>query len=132
MATYEDLSDYTYQPTERLLLNVGWLGANVSFATGPTDPSFVRRLLVLADNQQNIMRGVHYCEFCDEESPIRLSAPVERGWVSLGMGEIHVPGQDGTVFAAPSLIIHYITDHDYQPPREFQDAVYSAVDECQL
>jgi hypothetical protein len=75
------------------------------------------------------MRGVHYCEFCDAESPIRLPAPVSRGWVSLGMGEIHVPGQHGVVFAAPSLIIHYISAHDYQPPRDFRNSVLLAAED---
>jgi hypothetical protein len=110
------------------MVNVGWLGDGVAFETGGADSDVVDELLRLADYQQNVMRGVHYCDFCDEESPIRLVAPVPRGWVSLGMGEIHVRGDGGTVFAAPSLIIHYITVHDYRPPREFQDAVRAAAD----
>jgi hypothetical protein len=89
----------------------------------------IDRLLVLADDQQNIMRGVHDCEFCDEESPVRLLATRARlGWVSLGMGELHARGEDGVLYSAPSLVIHYILRHCYLPPAAFQAAVLATVE----
>ena len=127
MATFPDLTMYTYGPSDEPMVNVGWLGSESEFETGATYPGVVGALLVLAADQQNVMRGVHYCEFCDEESPIRLPAPVERGWVSLGMGEIHVRGRDGTLYSAPSLVIHYISSHGYSPPVDFQLAALDAV-----
>ena len=36
---------------------------------------------------------------------------------------MRVWGKDGNVYAAPSLIFHYILQHGYQPPQEFIDAV---------
>jgi hypothetical protein len=126
MATFPDLTSYTYLPSVEPMMNIGWLGSGSVFERGATLPGVWEALLVLAAEQQNVMRGVHYCEFCDEESPIRLSAPTDRGWVSLGMGEIHVRGYDGTLYAAPSLVIHYISAHCYRPPHGFQAAVLAA------
>ncbi|HPQ85419.1 MAG: hypothetical protein R2694_16780 [Ilumatobacteraceae bacterium] len=127
MATFPDLTMYTYGPSDEPMVNVGWLGSEADFERGATYPGVVAALLVLAADQRNLMRGVHYCEFCEEESPIRLPSPVERGWVSLGMGEIHVRGRDGTLYSAPSLVIHYISVHGYRPPDAFQLAVLDAV-----
>jgi hypothetical protein len=96
MASYDDLTLYTYGTSAEPMLNVGWLGAGSAFATGDTPPEVVDGLLVLADSQQNIMRGLHDCELCDQESPVRLPAPrARRGWVSLGTGELHARGEGG-------------------------------------
>lgn len=110
------------------MLNIGWLGTDSEYTRGPVASELVEALISLAADQKNIMRGVHYCDFCGEESPLRLPAPNTRGFVSLGMGEIHVRGQSGVVFAAPSLVIHYITSHGYCPPQIFQQAVLAGFD----
>ena len=128
MAYYDDLSEYVYAPTETPMVNVGWLAAGHFFPRAKASRLFVADLLFLADRQQNIMRGVHDCEFCDQESPLRMTAPVERGWVSLGMGEIHVAGREGRVYAAPSLIVHYVDAHGYEPPADFVEAVELAAE----
>jgi hypothetical protein len=39
--------------------------------------------------------------------------------VWLGSAEIRVQGADGTLYAAPNLVIHYMTAHHYCPPEEF-------------
>lgn len=127
MATFSDLTTYTYASSEEPMVNIGWLGAGANFERGATMPGVLEALVLMAADQRNLMRGVHYCEFCDEESPIRLPAPVERGWVSLGMGEIHVRGRDGTLYSTPSLVIHYISVHGYRPPQTFQIAVLDAL-----
>lgn len=120
MATFKDLTPYTYSECDQPLLNIGWLGAGTEFQLGAVASGVVDALLLLAVDQRHITRGVHNCELCDEESPIRIDAPVPRGWVSLGMGELHVPGRSGQVYAAPSLVIHYIIEHGYCPPDDFQ------------
>ncbi len=50
---------------------------------------------------------------------------VDQGGCShlLGAAEIHVDGGGGAAFAAPSLIVHYVTEHEYLPPVEFREAV---------
>jgi hypothetical protein len=40
-----------------------------------------------------------------------------------GSAEIIVPGRDGKVYRAPTLIGHYVGRHRYRPPREFVEAV---------
>ena len=42
--------------------------------------------------------------------------------VTLGRDNVYIP-TDGRVFVAPSLVIHYIDAHHYQPPDDFQAAV---------
>jgi hypothetical protein len=41
----------------------------------------------------------------------------------LGDAEIRVVGKDGTWLIAPTLVLHYVTEHAYRPPAEFIDAV---------
>ena len=120
MAEFQDLSVYEYSPSDKAMVNVGWLGHDYGFPTGHPADEVVEQLIIRAAEQVNVMRGTHDCPFCDEESPIRILSPlVPKGWVSLGMGEIHVQGLNRVVFAAPTLVIHYITAHQYLPPEPF-------------
>jgi len=126
MTHFDDLSPYSYQPSESPMKNVGWLGAGASFPTGSTPARARDELLRISSEAlpKNIMRGVHDCEFCEVESPIRLETPYnERGWASIGMGEFHVQAKDGTIYSAPTLILHYIDEHNYLPPDGFIDAL---------
>jgi hypothetical protein len=43
--------------------------------------------------------------------------------LALGDAEIRVGGENGIVYAAPTLICHYIHEHGYRPPDEFLAAV---------
>lgn len=58
---------------------------------------------------------------CRRTFPLR----VNRAGVSplLGTAEIHVTDARGHVFAASTLVIHYIIEHSYAPPMVFQDAL---------
>lgn len=123
MTYYEDLSTYSYLPDQPEMLNVGWLDRSHEFATGSTPGEVVDELLRLAEDPKNTLRGLHDCHFCDVESPIRLPLPGTNRSVALGTGEIHVASVDGTVFAVPSLVVHYIMAHRYCPPDSFIDAV---------
>lgn len=123
MTYYPDLSRYEYSDSERAMLNVGWLDRSHLFPVGQVSDAFIRGLIVCADDLDHIMRGMHYCDFCDEESPLQIPAPTESGFVWLGMGEIHIDDLDGRVYSAPSLIVHYVVEHGYYPPEEFQAAV---------
>lgn len=40
-----------------------------------------------------------------------------------GHTEIRIPTGTGTMFAAPSLLWHYVTNHRYRPPDEVIEAV---------
>jgi hypothetical protein len=123
---FEDLSPYQYGgPVEPGVLNVGWLDADHPFEVGGVDESLVARLIRLAGSStRNVYRGWHNCELCDIESPIVLpcsDAPSGKVW--LGHSEILVPAPGGGAYAAPTLLIHCISNHQYQPPAEFVAAV---------
>jgi hypothetical protein len=106
------------------MLNVGWLSREEAFETGGIDEGIWDELVRLASDPINIMRGLHDCEFCDIESPVRiLSDYSTKGFISLGTGEIRVKDESGRCYAAPTLILHYILAHSYLPPEGFFQAV---------
>ena len=43
--------------------------------------------------------------------------------ISVGNGEIHIPGPHGVTFVAPTLIYHYVKAHQYVPPADFINSV---------
>jgi hypothetical protein len=105
------------------MLNVGWLEKGHEFPTGQLDAAERDALVDLAVHSENVMRGLHDCEFCDVESPIvavRTDGRGERAF--LGTGEVHLKGEEST-YASPTLIIHYIDAHGYLPPPEFRNAL---------
>src|SRR5262249_40137451 len=108
------------------VLNVGWLSKEHSFPQGPPDSRFVDALRRLVARPVNLFRGLHVCEFCPQ-GPRKL-LPGGIPWFeplpgTEGNGEVRVTSADGTTFVAPVLILHYVTDHNYSPPRQFVDAV---------
>lgn len=121
---YPDLSPYEYSDGASDLLNVGRLGtAGVGYAKGAVPPHIRDRLVRLAREPANVMRGLHHCELCDAESPVIVTVSDEPDAVAcLGSGEIHVSSAT-RVYAAPTLIVHYIDAHEYLPPYEFLEAV---------
>lgn len=118
MAYFPDLSPYEYGDYHEPMLNVGWLSSQYPFEQGNVSAEVIAILLLLAEKPLNVMRGLHYCDFCDKESPIRVPAPTPKGFVSLGTGELHVR-RDRVLYSAPTMIVHYILDHDYKPPVGF-------------
>ncbi|GII86531.1 hypothetical protein Ssi03_45210 [Sphaerisporangium siamense] len=133
MTEYSDLSPYTYwedsgcgstpNPTPTML-NIGWLGRNQQFNTGPCPPEVLEVLHRLAAEPKNVMRGLHYCEFCDVESPIKIpSSGNKKGFAWLGTGEIHIATTGNVTYVAPTLAIHYMEAHSYSPPIQFIEAV---------
>ncbi|MEV4318829.1 hypothetical protein [Actinocrispum sp. NPDC049592] len=121
MAVYEDLSPYEYLPVDHqgAIVNVGWLGKGTPYPSGPVPPGFRDALVRTASGYQtHATRGFHKCPFCG----IRRATTAEPVPLLLGHAEFHIPG-DQVTYAAPTLVIHYIDEHDYQPPQEFIDAV---------
>jgi hypothetical protein len=128
---FPDLSRYEYYEYEGQApaLNVGWLDIAHPFTSRAVPQGFVECLRALARKPTNQMRGFHVCEFCDfgsiTPSVDEAKAKYQR-WLeadALGSAEIRVVGQGGTVYAAPTLICHYVAVHGYQPPQEFIEAV---------
>lgn len=125
MTAYEDLSPYTYTEGQPAMLNVGWLGARLSFVTGECEPGVRDALVCMAARPSNVMRGLHDCHLCDQESPIAVPySAAPKGVIYLGTGEIRVP-YGRAIYVAPTLIIHYIDVHSYLPPEAFRRATVS-------
>jgi hypothetical protein len=126
VAFFPDLSEYSYSPTDKHMLNIGWLGRGESFSTGSIDGDAWDELVRLATDPVNVMRGLHDCEFCDVESPVGVpSGYAPKGFAWLGTGEIRVEGLNEACYAAPTLLLHYIKAHYYLPPSEFIQAVHT-------
>lgn len=123
MTYYPDLSPYEYGPDPVGACNVGWLDEDYPFPTGPTTTAFHERLLVHCRFEFTVLHalGFHDCQFCSSPEPW-VKVPWGDEQISLGNGEIRVIGTD-VVYAAPTLIHHYVVDHNYQPPEEFVEAV---------
>ncbi|GAA0494323.1 hypothetical protein [Streptomyces olivaceiscleroticus] len=126
MTYYPDLSRYSYDQSSRDMLNVGWLSAEHGYRKGLVDERVVEALSILCASYENQMRGIHHCEFCDADRPFVFGGPAGDTKVLLGSAEIRVEGENGTCYAAPNLVLHYITEHQYCLPEEFCQAAVRA------
>jgi hypothetical protein len=125
---FPDLTPYQYccPEFEADILNIGWLGGDQPFSQGMQNESFVAALKKLVSSPVNLSRGSHLCEFCPKpptilsKGGIPMLAPLPG---TTGNGEIRVKATDGTIYVAPVLILHYVTEHGYLPPQKFIDAV---------
>jgi hypothetical protein len=116
MTYFADLTPYKYTgEDEHQALNVGWLGWWHRFPKEETAAEFRQRLAAICSRPIGLSGAVHTCEYC---------------WFSAGDGtwadgQIRVQGRDGTWYAAPTMIHHYVTVHHYRPPDPFIAAVLS-------
>jgi len=73
------------------------------------------------------MRGYHACEFCSKAPLPHVLKSGKQVW--LGSAEIWIPSTDGSlVYAAPDLVYHYVTAHQYRPPDGFIEGVIASGD----
>ena len=130
MTYFADLTPYRYRAdVDGSALNVGWLGAGHDVPQGSVPEGFAGALAELARKERvNQTRGWHVCDLAG--CPLTGHAVVR--WddmeMVLGSAEIWPVGADGTVYAAPNLIHHYVVDHGYRPPDEFIAAVLGGGD----
>jgi hypothetical protein len=121
MSYFADLSPHTYTPTDGVeVLNVGWLDQDHAFTKGETAQEFREALRRLCENPIHLHRGFHVCQFCPSKFPVAQE-------LTVGNGQIRIKGADGTWFAAPTMIHHYVVAHNYMPPPEFVHAVLQPV-----
>ena len=124
----EDLTTYQYGIPFELagVITVGWLDSAHLFNKGIVAADVIERLwhlieirTITFDLHANIVRGIHPCNICNRE----IYRPTPDGKrTMLGMSELWVPFLEKW-FAAPTLIVHYIEEHEYRPPEIFIDAV---------
>lgn len=124
---FEDLAPCSYFSYWDNLVAVGWLDANNRFTKGPLIPGFLEKLVLLAEFpfQPVIRMGGHGCDFCNELPSKASHNTIEllNKKILIGIYNYFIPFKDDQVFIAPSLILHYITSHNYCPPEIFQQAV---------
>lgn len=125
MGCYDDLSEYSYdsecvRPGTK---NVGWLHSGTQYAQATPTREMLERLWAYCRISVSQTRGIHECDLC---MPGNLSW---RGELSgeklvLGSSEIRVFSVEGGVYAAPTLIYHYVSCHHYLPPAVFLEAMF--------
>jgi hypothetical protein len=124
MTYFADLTAYSYLPRHADgSVNVGWLGPDQGYPAGQVAGEVVTAVLRLVRSDPvNRTRGLHDCELCvNPPRPIIMAA--DGAEIVLGNCEIRVQGSGPVVYAAPSLLAHYLAGHRYLPPRSFIDAV---------
>jgi hypothetical protein len=120
---------YGSSPQGDSAIAVGWLDDAHMFLSGSVPDGFLAALSELGADEVNVMRGVHPCPFCPQSHAPREPRPWiyarsdSAGEYLLGHGEIHVRGIDGQLWAAPTLVVHYVDAHQYRPPDAFIEAV---------
>jgi hypothetical protein len=122
-----DLSPYKSGPDRHLgyePLAVGWLQRNKSFPTGKSSVEFQQKLLAFCFEEHTVNQAHAVSRCAVGDNCPRLLPPVESdGRVAhLGSSEIRVIGEN-EIYAAPTLIYHYVMAHNYRPPDEFIAAV---------
>jgi len=127
MTYFKDLTPYNYTQADQSI-NIGWLSASENYIVGETSLEFKEKLrgFCLDDNVVKVMRGFQECELCGlsstEWARMHPTYGENSKWMSIGNGEIRVIG-NAIIYAAPTLIYHYVMEHHYLPPQEFIDAV---------
>lgn len=125
MSYYADQSSCSYfecnQPEK--LIAVGWLDPAEPFNQGRVSVNFFSKLSELLANpwQPVIAMGRHECDFCRFSGGPAVFR-LDNFEVQLGASNVFIPA-NGFLYAAPSLILHYIDSHGYSPPEDFQRAV---------
>lgn len=133
--------------------NIGWLEENELFEKGEVSPALILKLKEILfldvknneekrrgifDKHQAIcvhqmhMRGSPYkCPLCKKNitniqvKPEGVNLYSGQTKSILGLNEICIPSIDGKkYYSFPTMLYHYITEHNYKPPDEFLDALF--------
>ena len=124
MSYFPDLSDYTYRPQFHRpgTKAIGWLGAGHEFPKQEPTEEILDLLWSYCTISVAQTRGIHECEFCPRSDWYSVCRKGRR--LLLGTSEIRVFSRTNEdIYAAPTLIYHYIDIHRYRPPDEFISAL---------
>lgn len=123
---FEDMTKYSYHQdgVGEKVKNVGWLENSKGFnASEFQNVELGKILLGLWGCRVVKMRGFHCCDICGSKSREKFVDEDGNSYF-LGAAEFRVNSKDNdTVFAAPDMIIHYIFEHNYSPPKDFVRAL---------
>lgn len=131
MTYFPDLSTYEYLTYIRdfeaevgiTSLNVGWLDGSMPYPTGVVSDEFKERLLEFCFDGNTVLHTTEFHSCNLGNCPIEI-VPEQRGnnVAYFSFSEIRVIGKLA-IYAAPTLIYHYVVVHNYKPPDEFIEAV---------
>lgn len=124
MAYFEDLSIYNYSnELNDTSINIGWLDGKYEFHRGKVTDEFLTSLWEYIKIPINRTRGIHQDILL--ENGERVFVAKYQGYsIILGSAEIRVIDVNcDKIYAAPNMILHYIINHQYLPPRCFINAV---------
>ncbi len=126
---FEEKPNYSYYLNKPIgnVFNVGWLDKNNEYSRGAIDSRILDKLaeiLVLKGNANVHVNWARSLDPCELSGCTGLKVVSSNKEVDLGGSEIWLPSSERQYyFASPSLIYHYIHQHDYLPPCEFIKAV---------
>jgi hypothetical protein len=128
MTHFLDLSDYSYTSRQdslqsRAVLNVGWLAAGREFPRCEPRVDLVEALLTCCTAAVEFHRGYHECDLRPHAEPGFDTMELNGRTIRLGNGQIRIPAENEIIYVAPTLVAHYVANHQYCPPAEFVEAV---------
>lgn len=121
---YQDLSEFEYH-SAYTGLNVGWLDGEHDFPLATPSTEFLDALFAVIESgkfTKCAAAGVHLCELCNSRE---LVVDRNGGEIFMGNTEIEITSRDMN-FIAPSLVYHYVSEHNYSPPEPFIQGVINA------
>ena len=124
MSYYKDLSIYQYLGRkEENTFNIGWLEGNDCYEKGKVSEKFLELLFEYIKCPIYKTRGIYSNSLLDGNGTAFVAC--FNGYnILLGSSEIRVIDQyDEKIYASPDLILHYIINHNYIPPKCFIEAV---------
>lgn len=133
--------------------NVGWLGKDASYEKGAVSQELVQKIreilfLDLKNDEatkhgkykseeainvhcMHIRGSAFKCPLCSEVNVIEYD-PIDLEFYSgseimkAGLNEVCIPSLvKGEFYSFPTMLLHYITGHEYSPPEEFLNALDS-------
>ena len=138
MTYYEDLNRCYYfdnlAPGVQFIA-VGWLSHKYPFPTGVISKAAKSRLISFLKDPWDFSAfwGSHLCDICapagsELKSGAPLFLPLEFTQFpeipDLGSSNLFIPdAESNNIYVVPSLIVHYIESHQYNPPIQFQDSL---------
>lgn len=124
MTYFKDLTEYEYSPhflTMPAAKNVGWLQLGHDFEREKPTDEILDLLWESCSISVAQFRGIHPCEFCNPTQSVYAERHGKT--LLLGTAEIRAFSPLGEIYAAPTLIYHYVQVHHYKLPDEFLNAL---------
>jgi hypothetical protein len=123
MTIFSDLTGYTYLPefARPGTKNIGWLGKATGFELASHPDNVLELVWDACGISIAQTRGFHLCPFCEKFSANRAQRRSQS--LLLGTSEIRIFSKADDIYAAPTLIYHYMAVHNYCPPKEFMTAL---------